>query len=86
MSREYDLGVEAFIQFDFRNDKGSNTIRCPCLKCGNSLPQNESTVRYHQYANGTDQSYMIWFWHGESFTAESSSNRRAYTNEETKNN
>lgn len=49
MSREYDLGVEAFIQFDFRNDKGSNTIRCPCLKCGNSLPQNESTVRYHQY-------------------------------------
>ncbi|KAA0040935.1 transposase [Cucumis melo var. makuwa] len=83
MSREYELGVEAFIQFGFRNAKGSSTIRCPCLKCGNRLPQDESTVRYHLYANGIDQSYKIWFWHGESFTSETSCNRQAYTNEET---
>ncbi|XP_050939141.1 uncharacterized protein LOC127148819 [Cucumis melo] len=83
MSREYELGVEAFIQFCFRHAKGSSTIRCPCLKCGNRLPQDESTVRYHLYANGIDQSYKIWFWHGESFTSETSCNRQAYTNEET---
>jgi len=83
MSREYELGVEAFIQFGFRHAKGSSTIRCPCLKCGNRLPQDESTVRYHLYANGIDQSYKIWFWHGESFTSETSCNRQAYTNEET---
>ncbi|KAA0041519.1 transposase [Cucumis melo var. makuwa] len=83
MSREYELGVEAFIQFGFRNANGSSTIRCPCLKCGNRLPQDESIVRYHLYANGIDQSYKIWFWHGESFTSETSCNRQAYTNEET---
>ncbi|KAA0040643.1 transposase [Cucumis melo var. makuwa] len=83
MSREYELGVEGFIQFGFRHAKGSSTIRCPCLKCGNRLPQDESTVRYHLYANGIDQSYKIWFWHGESFTSETSCNRQAYTNEET---
>ncbi|KAL4016784.1 hypothetical protein IC575_024441 [Cucumis melo] len=83
MSREYELGVEAFIQFGFRHAKGSSTIRCPCLKCGNRLPQDKSTVRYHLYANGIDQSYKIWFWHGESFTSETSCNRQAYTNEET---
>ncbi|KAL0554396.1 hypothetical protein IC582_008316 [Cucumis melo] len=83
MSREYELGVEAFIQFGFCHAKGSSTIRCPCLKCGNRLPQEESTFRYHLYANGIDQSYKIWFWHGESFTSETSCNRQAYTNEET---
>uniref|UniRef100_A0A9I9EGR9 Transposase-associated domain-containing protein n=1 Tax=Cucumis melo TaxID=3656 RepID=A0A9I9EGR9_CUCME len=59
MSKEYELGVEVFIQFGFRNGKGFSTIRCPCLKCGNRLPHEESIVRYHLYANGIDQSYKI---------------------------
>ncbi|KAA0063971.1 transposase [Cucumis melo var. makuwa] len=57
MFREYELRVEAFIQFGFRNGKGSSTIRCPCLKCRNRLSQDESTVRYHLYANGIDQRF-----------------------------
>ncbi|KAA0054086.1 transposase [Cucumis melo var. makuwa] len=44
MSREYELGVEAFIQFGFRNAKGFSTIRCPCLKCGNRLPKDLADI------------------------------------------
>ncbi|KAL0546536.1 hypothetical protein IC582_016447 [Cucumis melo] len=70
MSREYDVGVESFIQFGLSHAKGSNSIRCPCLKCGNRLLKDVSIVRYHLYANGIDKSYKIWFWHGEDLNSE----------------
>ncbi|KAA0031799.1 uncharacterized protein E6C27_scaffold848G00410 [Cucumis melo var. makuwa] len=70
MSREYDVGVESFIQFGLSHAKGSNLIRCPCLKCGNRLLKDVSIVRYHLYANGIDKSYKIWFWHGEDLNSE----------------
>ncbi|KAL4037167.1 hypothetical protein IC575_000754 [Cucumis melo] len=70
MSREYDVGVESFIQFGLSHVKGSNSIRCPCLKCGNRLLKDVSIVRYHLYANGIDKSYKIWFWHGEDLNSE----------------
>ena len=61
-SREYDLGVERFIQFGLCHVKGSNSIRRPCLKCGNHLLMDVSIVWYHLYANGIDKSYKVWFW------------------------
>ena len=47
MSRDYELGVEVFIQFQFRNDKRSSTIRCLYFKCGNRVSYKESMVRYN---------------------------------------
>ncbi|KAA0042057.1 transposase [Cucumis melo var. makuwa] len=70
MSREYDIGVESFIQFGLSHAKGYNSIRCPCLKCGNRLLKDVSIVRYHLYASGIDKSYKIWFWHGEDLNSE----------------
>ncbi|TYK29690.1 uncharacterized protein E5676_scaffold64G00410 [Cucumis melo var. makuwa] len=70
MSREYDVGVESFIQFGLSHAKCSNSIRCSCLKCGNRLLKDVSIVRYHLYANGIDKSYKIWFWHGEDLNSE----------------
>ncbi|KAL0554170.1 hypothetical protein IC582_008087 [Cucumis melo] len=79
MSREYDVGVESFIQFRLSHAKGSNSIRSPCLKCGNSLLKDVSIVWYHLYANGIDKSYKIWFWHGEDLNSETGSNRMKNT-------
>jgi len=64
LSREYEVGVETFIEFGLRHGNGSNSIRCPCLKCGNRISKDVSIVRDHLYVNGIDQSYKLWFWHG----------------------
>ncbi|KAL0533249.1 hypothetical protein IC582_030465 [Cucumis melo] len=66
LSKEYELGVENFIKFGFSNTSTSY-IRCPCLKCGNCEKHSRKDVRDHLYVNGIDESYKIWFWHGEAF-------------------
>ncbi|KAL0544362.1 hypothetical protein IC582_019476 [Cucumis melo] len=76
LSKEYELGMENFIKFRFSNTSTSY-ICCPCLKCGNCEKHSRKGVRDHLYVNGTDESYKIWFWHGEelpnaSFYGESS--------------
>ena len=70
MSNKYELGVEVFIEFGLRHDNGSNSIRCPCLKCGNCVFEDVTIVRYHLYANGIDQYYKVWFWNGEDLTTD----------------
>ncbi|KAL0536272.1 hypothetical protein IC582_025215 [Cucumis melo] len=64
LSKDYALGVENFISFGFSNTKDAS-IRCPCLKRGNCEKQSRTTIRDHLYVNGIDESYKIWFWHGE---------------------
>ena len=54
-----------FIQFRLCHVKGSNSIKCPCLKCRNRLLKDVLIVRYHLYANGIDQSYKVWLWRME---------------------
>ncbi|KAL0540763.1 hypothetical protein IC582_020777 [Cucumis melo] len=64
LSKEYELGVKNFIKFGYSNTSTSY-IRCPCLKCGNCEKHSRKDVRDHLYVNGIDESYKIWFWHGE---------------------
>ncbi|KAA0060591.1 36.4 kDa proline-rich protein-like [Cucumis melo var. makuwa] len=51
MSREYDVGVESFIQFGLSHAKGSNLIRCPCLKCENRLLKDDELVATQKTTN-----------------------------------
>ncbi|KAL0556379.1 hypothetical protein IC582_004892 [Cucumis melo] len=71
LSKDYELGVENFINFLFSN-KEDASIRCPCLKCGNCKKQSRTTIKDHLYVNGMDESYKIWFWHGEQLPMSSS--------------
>src|ERR1051325_7816525 len=64
LSKDYELRVENFIKFGFSN-ANNGFIRCPCLKCGNCEKQSRNGIQDHLYVNGIDESYKIWFWHGE---------------------
>ncbi|KAL0543868.1 hypothetical protein IC582_018973 [Cucumis melo] len=82
MSREYDVGVESFIQFCLSHAKGSNSIKCLCLKYENHLRKDVSIVQYHLYVNGFDKNYKIWFWHGEDLNSETVSSKMENTVDE----
>ncbi|KAL4021173.1 hypothetical protein IC575_019964 [Cucumis melo] len=83
--KEYELVVKNFVNFRFSNTSTSY-IRCPFLKCENCEKHSRKGVRNHLYVNGINESYKIWFWHGEellnsSFYGESS-RFDTYTSEE----
>ena len=58
LSKNYELGVENVINFGFSNTNDAS-IPCSCLKRGNGEKQNRTTIRYHLYVNGIDESYKI---------------------------
>ena len=69
LSREYENGVESFLQFAMENTNDPNMgISCPCAKCGNLKKKNIQTIRAHLYCNGIDMTYHTWIWHGERST------------------
>ncbi|KAL4010606.1 hypothetical protein IC575_030108 [Cucumis melo] len=76
LSKEYELGMKHFVNFGFSKTT-TFYIHCPCLKYGNCEKHSRKGVRDHLYVNGINESYKIWFWHGEelqnsSFYGESS--------------
>ncbi|RVW18016.1 hypothetical protein CK203_112664 [Vitis vinifera] len=65
MSREYEEGVEYFINFALEHCPNQSGIRCPCMRCGNLIHHTPNKIREHMFFNGIDQSYHTWYWHGE---------------------
>ncbi|XP_075515440.1 uncharacterized protein LOC142550088 [Primulina tabacum] len=74
LSREFDVGVEFFLQFSLKNAIHYDAIPCPCARCGNLRKKNVETIRAHLYCNGMDLTYYTWIWHGERSTKENSMN------------
>ncbi|XP_073298510.1 uncharacterized protein [Primulina huaijiensis] len=74
LSREFDVGVESFLQFALKNAIHSDAIPCPCERCGNLRKKNVETIRTHLYCNGMDLIYHTWIWHGERSTKGNSMN------------
>ena len=62
MLREYEEGVEYFINFVLEHCLNQSGIRCPCMRCGNLINHTLNKIRVF---NGIDQSYRTWYWHGE---------------------
>ncbi|RVW28039.1 hypothetical protein CK203_117608, partial [Vitis vinifera] len=65
MSREYEEGVEYFINFALEHCPNQRGIRCPYMRCGNLIHHTPNKIREHMFFNGIDQSYCTWYWHGE---------------------
>ena len=65
MSREYEEGVEYFINFALEHCPNQSGIRCPSMRCVNLIHHTLNKIREHVFFNGIDQSYHTWYWHGE---------------------
>ncbi|XP_058195233.1 uncharacterized protein LOC131311699 [Rhododendron vialii] len=71
-SKDYDDGVEQFLNFATIHAKDLESIRCPCIQCGNLIRQPIPEIRNHLFVNGIDRSYRTWIWHGEPVTGRAS--------------
>ena len=64
-SKDYMDGVESFIVFVLQHSSSKNSIKCPCLQCGNLIFHTSQIIREHLFFYGINQSYHTWYWHGE---------------------
>ncbi|XP_028064788.1 uncharacterized protein LOC114267901 [Camellia sinensis] len=67
-SKDYENGVEQFLNFAMTHAIDLQSIRCPCRVCGNLRSQPIRVIRNHLFFNGIDQSYTTRIWHGETVT------------------
>lgn len=67
LSKEYEDGVESFLKFAQKNVEDSNTMPCPCVKCGNLREKDVKTIRTYLTYNGMDLTYHTWINHGERY-------------------
>ncbi|CAL8140708.1 unnamed protein product [Prunus armeniaca] len=71
---EYLDGIEDFIEFARRHNRGATRIRCPFRRCNNTLWETIENVGFHLVRNGMIETYSIWNLHGEQLEHASSSN------------
>ena len=76
-SKDYEEGVEYFINFALQHCPKQSVIRCPCKRCGNLFHHTPTKVREHLFFNGIDQSYCTWYWHGEDIPTSAKSSEMA---------
>ncbi|PKU83218.1 hypothetical protein MA16_Dca006618 [Dendrobium catenatum] len=65
-SREYNKGVEDFLNFASRSKNLSGKILCPCKSCINRYFHSIQDVKEHIMTNGFFTGYVIWNRHGQS--------------------
>ncbi|XP_020092818.1 uncharacterized protein LOC109713233 [Ananas comosus] len=63
---EYEMGVDAFLDYAFNQLGDVRGIRCPCTKCNNVIFKTRDEVKADLFFNGVTQSYTTWHHHGES--------------------
>ncbi|PKU64392.1 hypothetical protein MA16_Dca005315 [Dendrobium catenatum] len=64
-SREYNKGVEDFLNFASRSKNLSGKTLCPCKSCINRYFHSIQDVKEHIMTNGFFTGYVIWNRHGE---------------------
>ena len=65
IDKAYVAGVKKFIDYVFRRTGQNGKIRCPCIKCCNTLLQTREVVELHLKVHGIIKSYTFWYHHGE---------------------
>jgi hypothetical protein len=68
---EYEIGLDKFLDFAFKNVAIRSTIKCPCPQCRFLTPQTRSVVKDHLLRKPFPKNYVIWTLHGERRVPES---------------
>ncbi|XP_049381430.1 uncharacterized protein LOC125846002 [Solanum stenotomum] len=58
-------GVQKFLNYSFQRTGEKNEIRCPCIKCFNTIFGTRKTVETHLIVHGIIRNYTFWYHHGE---------------------
>ncbi|KAG8363694.1 hypothetical protein BUALT_Bualt19G0049100 [Buddleja alternifolia] len=61
----YLCGIEAFLEFAFRDRPSDSLICCPCEKCMHRYFKSRRDVRDHCFFNGFSLNYKNWTCHGK---------------------
>ena len=78
----YEIGVNEFLRFAYRNKNKSVDIPCPCKICNNFRDHKKSTVFKHLMQNGISTSYDKWTRHGKSCDVSDDSDDHVSFNDE----
>ncbi|OMO80240.1 F-box protein [Corchorus olitorius] len=62
-SKDYVEGVDAFLNYVFKELDAREQIRCPCKKCRNTKINTKEEVRLHLFIHGFFSSYRTWRHH-----------------------
>ena len=65
MPKEYQDGVEEFLEFSMKHSEGKKTTRFPCKKCVYLVVLTLEEVQDHLMIHGIMSTYKIWLCHGE---------------------
>ena len=65
ISKEYQAGVEGFIEFALANASDGGLIQCPCKKCVGLSWREVSLVQDHLIIHGFKANYEVRDQHGE---------------------
>jgi hypothetical protein len=69
-SKEHLDGIEAFLEFAFRNTKTPGFILCPCNRCRMSKTLTQEVVYDHLMTGpGILKGYTDWVLHGDKINA-----------------
>ncbi|GJX46907.1 Myb domain protein 62 [Tanacetum coccineum] len=63
----YELGVNEFLDFAYRNKQVSSKVPCPCKDCNNYRKHSRPTILRHLMQSGITVSYENWIHHGEPY-------------------
>nr|GEW00544.1 retrovirus-related Pol polyprotein from transposon TNT 1-94 [Tanacetum cinerariifolium] len=63
----YQLGVNEFLDFAYRNKQVSSKVPCPCKDCNNYRKHSRPTILKHFMQRGITISYENWIHHGEPY-------------------
>ncbi|XP_072060350.1 uncharacterized protein [Arachis hypogaea] len=72
-SKEYQEGINGFLDFAFARAAISDRICCPCPRCAFGKWHKRDTVQDHLLLKPFPKNYLVWNRHGEIQPAESSS-------------
>ncbi|XP_050238212.1 uncharacterized protein LOC126687698 [Mercurialis annua] len=65
LNESYKMGVKSFIDYAFERTREDLNIRCPCIKCMNTLLGTRESVFSHLIVHGILENYTFWYHHGE---------------------
>lgn len=65
VSKEYEDGVEGFVNFATLNSENRRLVRCLCNECCNLEFHTPEWIKGHLFQNGFFPTYIVWDKHGE---------------------